>query len=70
MWPNDSDMQFRVSLLPKGMCVIGIFQVFECLGSWLQLGGFPPEAVATSPLIRAPFKSLVSYYLCIYVQIL
>lgn len=37
-----------------------IVQVYACMGSWVQLGNFPGEALATSSLMLAPFQTLVS----------
>ena len=33
--------------------------MYACVGSWVQLGNFPCEELAQSPLITAPFHTLV-----------
>lgn len=38
---------------------ICLCQVYACVGSWVQLGNFPCEELAQSPLITAPFQTLV-----------
>lgn len=39
--------------------LILLLQVFACLGSWVQLGGFSVDGLAQSPLMVAPFQTLV-----------
>lgn len=36
-----------------------VLQVYACMGSWVQLGNFSGESLATSPLMLAPFQTLV-----------
>ena len=59
----DCSLLFAKVLICSVFFFLSLFlggKIFNCLGSWISLRSFPVKEVATSPLVTAPFITLVS----------
>jgi len=40
--------------------------LYQCFGTWLTLGSFPPQVVAESKLLKLAFETLVTLWIILF----